>query len=223
MPAFFEHTSLRTGLNFGEQILEALVEESMLAGETPPSELDLLLARAGLKGPLDLTPLPGATPSHSTQPPTPSNEPLLSDDSSDVAPSGAIPTERLLEEVSLRLSARAPFGPPTSVNGRRSPPAQQPSYREKKKLLRRHRRGKGRAERKKEQLATSCSAFDYKVHPHLSRKFKVTRILPCAINTEDLPACKGAWIGKRNTEKKRCLTLEEAQAMGLRLVEWDGM
>ena len=211
---------LVTVFNFGDSIQATIDSEAELHGETPPTDLDSLLALAGLTGPLDLTPLPDNTPcciSSSSTPSTPGG----SGGPPYVHPP---PTKELLDEASRRL---APGAASHVKSGRlNKSPQRSPgklSYIEKKKLRRGSRRAKNRAHRRDDQPPAPTSAFDYKVRCGLGRKLKVTRVLPSAIDANDLPTCQGAWIGKRGPEGKKCMSLAEAKAMGLRLVEWDGM
>ena len=56
----------------------------------------------------------------------------------------------------------------------------------------------------------------------LLKRIARAKVLPVDMDASTLPACEGAWKGRCLKEGVRCITLEEAQALGLKVIEWDG-
>ena len=216
-----------TRIAMGPGIAKAILYQSLLDEEEPPSELDVLLFRAGISGPLQpLTPLaasPSHTPLHSS-PPMSTFQTLAGASAS--LESLAHP---LLEP--QRHPFRSNIQPPSASEAgldraERSRRARAQRKRDKKQreYVERWRRHRVDLDRLRQSgKASFAKAAAYQVRPELSKKFKRVKTLKCDVDASSLPACKGAWKGKYEKEGTDVITLEEATTeLGLKLVEWDG-
>ncbi|KAG1855279.1 hypothetical protein F4604DRAFT_1932339 [Suillus subluteus] len=82
------------------------------------------------------------------------------------------------------------------------------------KAGKRKRRCKGRQEKK---------VTDYAIRPSLSANHPTPAHLTTELRTEDLPATRGAYVGKSIPHGRKVWTLQELQADGYIVVPWDGI
>ncbi|KAG2028853.1 hypothetical protein BDR03DRAFT_1019260 [Suillus americanus] len=82
------------------------------------------------------------------------------------------------------------------------------------KAGKRKRRCKSRQEKK---------ATDYAIRPSLSAHHPAPAHLTTELKTGDLPATRGAYVGKSIPHGRKVWTLQELQADGYTVVPWDGM
>lgn len=66
-------------------------------------------------------------------------------------------------------------------------------------------------------------ATDYSIRPSLSVRHPAPAHLTTELRTEDLPAARGAYVGKSIPHGRKVWTLQELQADGYRIFPWDGV
>lgn len=240
----------RLDVRFEEGLDLALAYNASM--EEQPSEVDVLLAEAGLKGPLTpltpLTPPTPLTPDEDLSPPTidlsahsdelslklqhyldqrlrtsTTNSPMSTANSSTF-------TQRTLrtcpQPSETRLKATHGAARPAVKKSKKHLSEQMKAVARDRKKRRRDRKRQAKAKaRRAEQEASGLRftpASEYRVRASLSKKFFAARAEKLDTETEQLPACEGAWKAKLANEDLRVVSLQEALGMGLKLLEWDG-